>query len=75
MGFFKKLFNNRTTQTISDVTSIPADSGNVSLLDKDEINLVSAITLSIAAGDKPTSEFIIKKIEKKNTYTKEATSC
>ena len=67
MGFFKKLFDNRTTQTAADVTSTPADSSNISILDKDEIALVSAVTLSIAAGDKPTSEFIIKKIEKNSS--------
>lgn len=66
MGFFKKLFGNNTTQTAQEVASIPTDSTNTSTLDDKEIALVSAIALSIAAGDKPNSEFVIKKIQKRN---------
>ena len=75
MGFFKRLFGNNTTQATQEVASIPTDSTNTSVLDDKEVTLVSAIALSIAAGDKPDSEFIIKKIQKKNVASKEDISC
>jgi len=79
MGFFKKLFANNTQHT-QELASSSTDSATASafgapVLDAKERALVSAIALSIAAGDRPDSEFIIKKIQKKHTTVKENISC
>ena len=76
MGFFKKLFGNNTQESTNTSTdSTNASTLSDSVLDAKERTLVSAIALSIAAGDRPNSEFVIKKIQKRNATSKEDISC
>jgi len=67
MGFFKKLFGKETTNTTDTIATSPAEPDPLAVTDPDEIALVSIIALCGAAGDNPNSNFIIRKIQKKNT--------
>lgn len=74
MSLFKRLFGKKQeeSQTIvtnekqKDELSVWRELPGYLPVDKDEYELVSVIATAIAAGDQPDSQFIVKRIVKRN---------